>query len=443
MSVGRQQGEMMRIRSDGRFFWRLPALALALAMVAAACAGTLSEETTTTTEAVTETTSAPESTTTEAMAQEGTLPPGTYKIGYVTLETGTLAFAGVPSVEAVNLFFDLVNEDEALGEGVVIEVVREDGGGDQGQAIAAADLLIANDEILGIICCTSSSITGAIKPLIDSAGVASVMVSAILPNATEGPYMFRPKPPSATLYEVLAPVGASAFEMETAVVTRTTDNDGMVETANIMAAELEAEGVEVTFVDLLSDDTDLSGAATQIIDLDPDGVFHAELASTLALHVRELVDRGYTGPQFGTGSTINPEQWEVGGQAMTGVGFALHYFPGAEDPGTKAFVAAWEEAQDDPVPPSYAAEGWAAAQTLYEGLKNAATISSGEAVTREQLVEGLSMVQTLSPSPFGDVFFDATGQGDIEAPVLLQWNCDGEVVLWDGTDAGLIDRTTC
>lgn len=387
-----------------------------------------------TTDAPDETTAPTSEAPSEPEAPSDGLPPGEYTIGYIKSESGSLAFAGVPSHLAAEALLEEINSTEALGEGVTLRFRVLDDETDQARGLTAAETLINDSDVVAVLCCSSSSVAGAVRQSFIDSGTPLALISAILPDATDGQYVFRAKPPSQTVYETLAPAADDAFEFETVVVTRTSDNDGMVQTAQILGDELEARGVAVTYVDLLSTDRDVSGLATQIIDLNPDGVFLGELATTLPLTIRELTDRGYEGPMFGTASMSNFELFEVGGPAMVGRPFSDTFFAGSTTPAMLEFVRIAGPKFDNNEPNSYAAEGYTALQVIIDGLRNAG--AAGGEITRETVAEGIRAITELS-TPMGEITMDAAGQGDVEIAFLLQWNAAGEVVAWDGTIEGL------
>ena len=75
-----------------------------------------------------------------------------------------MAFAGVPHENGLKLAIDEINSTGFLGDGVTLEFLIEDAGGDQPTAISITDSYVANDDVLGIVCCALSSVAGAIQP---------------------------------------------------------------------------------------------------------------------------------------------------------------------------------------------------------------------------------------------------------------------------------------
>ena len=68
---------------------------------------------------------------------------------------------------------------------------------------------------------------------------------------------------------------------------------------------------------------------------------------------------------------------------------------------------------------------------LMEGIKR------GGAPERATTLTGLGTIDSLATAQ-GNLVFDANGEASTDAFVNVQWNADGELVLWDGTAAGLL-----
>ena len=83
------------------------------------------------------------------------------------------------------------NELEFLGAGVTIELVGEDTGGDQATTIGNLDKLIADEDILGVVCCALSSVSGSLLPIAEEAEIAMIGWGAIAPNLSLSPVFWR------------------------------------------------------------------------------------------------------------------------------------------------------------------------------------------------------------------------------------------------------------
>jgi ABC-type branched-subunit amino acid transport system substrate-binding protein len=415
------------------------ALLLVLSLVAAACGDddtgtTEGTEGTTATTAAASTTEAPATTqapaTTEAPAPSG-LAPGTYTFGFTAVTSGPVAFAGVPHQNGLELAEREINASGFLGEGVEIEFLIEDAGGDQAAAIAINDNYIANDDVLGLVCCALSSVAGAIQPNVAAAGLAWVDHAAIAPTITDPDNAFRSFPLSQPSTAAIAEAAIAAFAPANAVVTVTADNDGLLSDRDANLGALDAAGVEVLgVIDTFAEDTDMSGAATQVIALNPDIVFMAQLGNTEVLMVQELRDRGYAGPIVGNLAIATAETWDQAGETLLGTILPLAFFAGNPDPMVQEFAALYE-AEYGTTPDIFAAQDWQVAWFMATALKN-----GGEG-TRDAVLQGVRDIDSMD-TVFGTLTWDERGEATIEQWTFVQWSADGELVLWDGTAEGLL-----
>ena len=367
------------------------------------------------------------------------MAPGVYKFGYEGPLSGPVAFAGIGVLAGVQALFDQVNLSEALGAGVRLELVDEDDANDQAKAIAATDLFLSDDSFVGLFCCVSSSVTGTIKPLIDDEGMPSVILTAIMPGATDGTVMFRPKPDQVAMNSSLVAAAFEAFDIKTAIVVVNADNEGTAAIGDLMGKDLEALGVEVfSRIEVFQEDTDMSGPATKIIDLNPDVVFHSENSQNMVLVIRELADRGYEGDNVGTNAIADSAIFATCGPACAGVPYVETYFPDPAnpDPFMKEWLPYAQRETGEMLPSTWFSSGYTAAVLMIEGIKNAAENAGGQPLTREALVAGLAAVGDFV-TPLGTLTLNSDGQGEIEEIMLLQLDVDGRVLVWDGTAAGL------
>jgi len=357
---------------------------------------------------------------------EGTVPAGTYRIGYQGPSSGPTAVAGIPLRDGVRFAVDEINESGFLGPDVTLELVEEDDGADPAVAIANWDSLMSED-VSAVICCALSSQAGAMKPKILAGDVPAVISSAILPGLPERPTLFRPVLLLADpAYDQLVGAYAEAHpDASTVILGVTGDSDGMVADGEVWAAAIENHGLDL--VDTISTntgDTDFSGPATQVIDANPD-VFVANMLSNEAtLMIKALRERGYTGTILATYGLSSQGNYEVGGESLDGVvfpqAFSVHStVPMAQELATNYQAATGNEAD------VYVAQGYNAVYFIANGMKAA---QSGEPA---DVAAGLASIQFLD-TVYGPVEFDETGQAHLLGQaIFLQWNADGTQSVWE------------
>lgn len=174
---------------------RLVGLVLVFALVAAACGGGTSDDTSTTTAAPgdTTTTAAPDDSTTTTAAPVDE-PPVAGPLGQVVVPageaiqirslnaiTGDVSFLGIPNQRGVELAiadFGQVNGfDVSMGTGLD-DLCSADGGQ------AAAQQIVADPQIVGVIGTSCSGAAGAAMPLLSDAGLVMISPSNTSPALT-------------------------------------------------------------------------------------------------------------------------------------------------------------------------------------------------------------------------------------------------------------------
>ncbi len=420
-------GARTQTRRSGRV---LTLLLLVLALVAGACSssdeGADGDPTPVATDDATDApTDAPTDGATDDDGEAAALPAGTYRIGFQSLTSGPAAFAGVPLAQGARLAIKELNDTGALGEGVELELIEQDAGGDPAAAIAAVNGMLA-EGVSGVLCCALSSVAGSVKPLLIEGQTPGIITSAILPGLPEAPYMYRPVLLlSETAYPQLVDAVVAGGGIETAVIGVTADNDGMAADADVWASALEDAGVTVAGrIDTSAGDTDFAGPATQVLDLNPDVFVGSLLGEEATLFIKALRDRGFEGEIISNYGPSNDNNYEVAGDALAGTKFPIAFSTLNEDPMVQTFAELYE-AEYGTAPDIFAAQGYAAAKLLVEGIVRAGT---GDAPA---VAEALAGIDTFD-SVFGTLTFN-NGQAELAGDaLLLEWVEGGTQQIFTG-----------
>jgi branched-chain amino acid transport system substrate-binding protein len=356
------------------------------------------------------------------IALEG-LPAGKYKLGFLADTSGALAFAGTVMSNGLNLAVDEINETGFLGKDVVLEVVERDQEADQAKAVNIVNQFVSDKEILGVIGGLWTATTLAIKPILMEAKVPTIIYAAIPPGIAEPPYIYRTAtliaPRNMHTVEYTLPI----FNPKTVVIPVTADADGMITMKdNMMEIFNQHPEIEVTVIDTFSNDTDFTGPATQIIALNPDAVYIAQIGQAAALTIKALRELGYEGDIIGDEVFGSYDLFDVAGPSLAGVPFALTYSAIDDRPAAVAFNEKYKS-EFGIEPDIYAAEAYWAAWLFARGLK------AGGEPTREGLTRGLAMIDEFD-TPAGKLTLQ-DGQAYVSDFTWAQWTEDGELVLWD------------
>lgn len=365
---------------------------------------------------------------TTAAAATGGLPAGEYKVGFEALKSGPAAFAGVPLSQGVELAVDEINSTGFLGKGATIKLLTEDSGGATDKAIAAFNKFTA-EKVSGVICCALSSQAGAIKPLAKAAKIPAIVDSAVLLGLNEPPYMYRPVLllglPNGVNTQLIKTYVAKR-KPATAVVAITADNQGMKEDAAVWKSALEANGVTVLkTIDTGAADTDLTGPATQIIDLKPDLVVNSMLGGPGTRLIKTLRGRGYKAGIVSNYGIADQSNYDIGGDSLAGVIYPIvFYAPNPVNDVAKNFVALYKAKYKED-PSIYPAQGYTAMWQLAMGMK-----ASGDGKS-DNVAQALSKMTTMK-TVYGDTTIK-DGQSTLVGEALyLEWTKDGYARVWSG-----------
>ncbi|CAN5206366.1 hypothetical protein BH09ACT6_BH09ACT6_05260 [soil metagenome] len=357
-----------------------------------------------------------------ASSTGGPLPAGEYTIGLEAMLTGTYASAGKELSEGEHFAVDEINQTGYLGPGATLKVSEIDAAADPARSIAALTTF-SQQGVSGVVCCSISPVAGALAPVAKNLKIPIVIHTAVLPNIANPPYVYRLLPSlSASGYNIAIQRMLAAHPAKTAVVAVTKDSDGTVADAKAMEAQLSKSGVsDVTEVTSLAADTDMSGMATQIIAKKPDLVLMSMIYPSPLLLIKELRNRGYSGPVVSTKSFATADSWSLSGGAVAGALFPIEYWTGSTQPAAVAFTTAFQKAKGK-APTVYDAQAYAATYLLAEGIKNSGT---GRAVDVGAALAKITSVDSV----FGTLAL-TNGQGVFSSdPEMLTWS-DGKLVPW-------------
>ena len=155
------------------------------------------------------------------------------------------------------------------------------------------------------------------------------------------------------------------------VLAVTGDSDGMVADGETWAAAVEAHGLElVRTVSTNTGDTDFSGPATQVLDINPDLFIANNLSNESTLMIKALRERGYEGQIFATYGLSSKGNFEVGRESLDGVVFPQAFAPQSTVEAAQALSANFREATGNDAD-VYVAQGYNAVYFIANGLKAA------------------------------------------------------------------------
>lgn len=360
-----------------------------------------------------------------------TLPRGTYKVGSEMLLSGPSAFAGVPMDKGVKKAVEEINASGFLGKGAKIELITRDSAGKADVALAAVNEFVAN-KVSGIICCALSSIAGAISQVAANNQTPVVIDAAVLPGLAKPPYITRTVIMTGARNGIQwqsAQAMVKLIKAKTVAIPETSDNQGMVADAVMYKEAVTAVGAtNVITVKTQAADTDLSGAASQIIAANPDLVIPAMLGGPASRLIKALKDRGYKGRIVGNYGLSDATNFAIAGASLAGVVMPVTFDP--SKPINKLgrdIVKWWKKENGGQLPSAYPGMGYTSAWYLAIAMKN-----SGDG-TPQNVAKALNKIGRMD-SVYGTVRFN---KGQIELgrtakPVFKEWQADGTQKDWNG-----------
>ena len=342
-------------------------------------------------------------------------------IGYMLVTSGAIAFLGEDSLGGIELALD-ARDNQLLGR--EIELLGEDSLCTPEGGQTAAQNLVADAQVLGIIGTSCSSAAVAALPIVNRAGYLMIAPSNTTPGLTEAdrdaggvwqPGYFRTSQNDLLLGEVTAQFALQELGAETLA----TIHDGSVYAENlqrVMAERFVEGGGELLYAGSINvGDTDMTAILTEIAADPPDvlyfPIFEPE-GSFIAAQIRSIAGLEDTQLMSAGGLMVASFPFNSGegalGMMLSGPAVAGEVYD--------AFLADWEEKYGSSPPGSYHAHAFDAANILLDAIEAVAVESANGDVLvgRAQLLEAVTATSgfdgitgTLSCSPTGDC---ATGE---------------------------------
>ncbi len=353
------------------------------------------------------------------------LDPGTYKVGFVTDNTGPLAFAGVSFSRGAELAAQQISDGGYMAQGAKLELVTREGAGDAARSIQGYNQLVADRSIIATACCILSPIAGSIKPIALNNKMPLVIYGATAPGLPSLPYVYSvtglPGPAEVAMSRHIA----GQIKPKTVAYFVLSDNEAFQGRFKASQAAMEATGAKtVGVVSVLSADTDFTASATQAIALKPDLMMVFTTQTPAAGIVQAVRARGWAGAMAANDAISPAAVFKKIGPALAGVPFPVNFSADAsETPKARGFVEAYR-AKHGADPDLYAAQGYTSIWLIAQGLR-----SLPGKPTREALGAAMAKIETMEHDVYGGLPIVA-GQAATKYTLFLAWNTAGQIVPW-------------
>jgi len=309
-----------------------------------------------------------------ATAQDGV------KIGLILPMTGQQASTG-RQIEAAARLFMQQNGNKVAGKSVELIVKDDTGTPDVSKRIAQE--LIVNDKVAFVAGFGLTPIALAVAPFATQAKVPEVVMAAGTATITEAsPYIVRT---SFTLPQATVPMADWALKNGIKKVVTLVSNYGPGLDAEKAFSERITKGGGTVLDNLKVPlaNPDFSPFLQKVADLKPDALFVFVPSGSGALFMKQFLERGLvkSGDRLiCTGDVTDDDQLNGMGDVALGVVSSHHYSAAHDSPENKAFVSAFEKANNNMRPNFMAVGGYDGMRLIYDALKKTNGSTDGDAL---------------------------------------------------------------
>ena len=269
-------------------------------------------------------------------------------IGFIGPFTGDAASYGEPVSNAVRLAVDEINERGGVS-GRPLEVIYEDGGCDDFDAVNAAEKLVGFDDVEIIIGGVCSGETLAILPITEENNVLVLSPSSSSPDLSgAGEYFFRNNPSDARGGAFLADIVYRDDKHGRVAVISEDTNYAQALRGVFSTRFVDLGGEVVADESFESGTSDFRSILTTIKAANPDAIFiNPQLEDAGGTIARQIAELGIDAQLYGSNILSGSEAIEVGGASVDGITFFDN--PELDPSNTKAenFLANYQEQYGD------------------------------------------------------------------------------------------------
>ena len=305
-------------------------------------------------------------------------------LGGIFPMTGGSATFGTSSMQGTAMAVDEFNAaGGAMVDGVktTINYINEDDAGSPEVGASAAQKLINQDKVIGIIGAVMSKVTLAVAPIAQTAGVPTISPTSTNEKVTlVGDYIFRACFIDPFQGTVMANYVWSTLKAKTAAVLYDNGNDYPKGLAENFRASYEKVGGKVVAYEAFTDEdktVDFKAQLTKIKAAKPEFLYLPGYYGSAALQLKQARGMGLNIPAGGGDGWDSPELVKIGGAAVEGGVFSNHFSKDDPAPKAKAFVAAYT-AKYGAAPDALAALAYDAAGLFLDAFKTVGSIKGSD-----------------------------------------------------------------
>lgn len=307
---------------------------------------------------------------TTAAWKDGSSVPGGVPIGLVASENGELKPWGEDSVKGAKLAVTEYNATAPEGEKVNLVIADSSSKPEVGKS--AAEKLISNDKVIGLLGEVASGITAQMGQAAEAKGVPVVAIGATRTDLTDGHAgMFRVCYTDAFQGPVMAKFAYEELGLRN--VALLTDkkqpySTGLSDSFRKFFIQLGGKIVDEQFYE--SGQTQFQGQLTNLKAKNPDGLFMSGYFNETGPIARQAKEAGLNVKMMGGDGWDSSQILTTGGDAIVGSYFCNHYNNEEDRPEVKSFLDKWQKAFGAPPATTMGALAYDAAMLACEAVKN-------------------------------------------------------------------------
>lgn len=347
------------------------------------------------------------------------------KIGAMFAQTGDAAIFGVNQTDAVKLAVEEINADGGVND-KPIELLTEDTGSKNEQAINILQRYINQDKVSVVIGPTLSAEGKAVAPIANNAKVPIVGTSWAAPTGTTdvGEYVWRVALTDGQNIPQAVKAATERDGYKKAALLFGSDDPFTQAGGDAFKAAAQENNIELVATETFAKaDRDFSSQLTKIAAANPDVLFVSATGESTASITEQARQAGITVPIVGGNGFNSPTVPENAGDAANGVIVAAAWSPFSSDenPTNASFIEAYN-AEYGKAPDQFAAQAYSAVYVIVK----AAELGGGTG--RDQILAGLKEVEDVDTALGA---FNFTEGRDAAADAVILEIKDGEYTRFE------------
>jgi len=267
------------------------------------------------------------------------------------------------------------------GVTTTINYINEDDTGSPEVGASAAQKLINQDKVIGIIGPLMSKVSLAVAPICQTAGIPMISHGSTATQVTLiGDYIFRACFIDSFQGIVMANYVWNTLKLKTAAVLYDNGNDYNKGLAEYFKAGFEKLGGKVVAYEAFTDEDktiDYKAQLTKIKAANPQFLYLPNYYAAVALQLKQAREIGLNVPAGGGDGWDSPDLVKIGGTAVEGGVFSNHFSKDDPSPKVQTFVKAYT-AKYGEAPDALAALAYDATGLFLDAFKRAGSINGAD-----------------------------------------------------------------